>query len=106
MISPPLCSRVEQRYYLTRFRIFAIHVRPLPRVTMWACQRQIGKIRLPTLRSGQDMVDLKATNLELCRQWAVFTPVIGTSDHCISEGVGGRTHASNNTPGSAVRRRS
>jgi hypothetical protein len=52
------------------------------------------------------MVDLKTTDLRLCRQLTVFTAVASASDHCVSDGVGERAYPSDNTPGSAVRRRS
>jgi hypothetical protein len=42
-------------------------VRPLTRVAMRARQREIRYISQSAPGSGQDMVDLKATNLELRR---------------------------------------
>jgi hypothetical protein len=52
------------------------------------------------------MVNLKATDLKLCRQLAILTTVASASDHHVSKRAGGRVHASDNTPGSTVRRRS
>jgi len=58
-------------------------------------------IRLATARPGQDMVDLKAADLESCRELTVFTAVASTPDDRIPERVEWHAHASGNTPGSA-----
>jgi hypothetical protein len=73
---------------------------------MRARQREIRYISQSAPGSGQNMVDLKATNLELRGQLTVFTAIARTFDHRVSEWVRTRAHASDNTPGSAARRRS
>jgi hypothetical protein len=106
VVDPPLGPGIEQRHCLSRLRILPIHVRPLPRVAMRARQREIRYLCQSTPGSGQDMVDLEATNLELRGQLTVFTAIARTFDHRISQWVRTCAHVSANTSGSAVRRRS
>jgi hypothetical protein len=55
------------------------------RVAVGTSQSEIGQLRLATPRSGQDMVDLKTTNLELRRKLTVFTTIVSTLDHSFPE---------------------
>jgi hypothetical protein len=105
-VDPPLGPGIEQRHRLSRLRILPLHVRPFTRVAMRARQREIRHLCPSALGSGQDMVNLKATNLELRGQLTVFTAIARTFDHRVSQWVRTHTHAPDNTSGSAARRRS
>src|SRR5215510_8921528 len=106
MLLPSLCPGIEQCDPLTRYSIFPVNMRPFMGVAMRARQRHVRHLRLATPRPRQDMVDLKASDLELSRQLTVFTAVASTANDRVSERVDWRAHASGSTPGSAVRRRS
>ena len=55
------------------------------RVAVGTRQSQIGQLCLTTSRSGEDMIDLKTTHLELRRQLTVFTTIVSTLDHRFPE---------------------
>src|SRR5690242_14054301 len=105
MLLPPLRPGVEQRYLLPRLWIFTVDVRPLARVAVGTRQGRIGQIGLPTARPWENMVDLKAADLELRGQLTVFTAVASALDYHIPELFGYRAHRSGTTPGIAVRSR-
>jgi hypothetical protein len=102
----PSISKGRCSDHLRRHGIFPVDVGPLAGVAMRTRPRQIGHIRLSGPRSRQNMVNLKTTDLQLCRQVTVFTAVASASDHLVPYGVGEGAHPSGNRPGSAVRRRS
>ena len=75
MLLPSLCPGIEQCDPLTRYSIFPVNMRPFMGVAMRARQRHVRHLRLATPRPRQNMVDLKATALELGRQLTVFAAV-------------------------------
>src|SRR5437879_12567564 len=77
---------------------------PFMRVAVGTSQSEISQLRLATSRSGQDMVDLKTTNLELSRKLTVFATIVSTLDHGFPERYRYLAHASDTKPGSAARR--
>src|SRR5882672_11477888 len=78
---------------------------PFMGVAVGTSQSEIGQLRLTTSRSGQDMVDLKTTNLELSWKLTVFTTIVSTLEHGFPEGYHHLAHASDTKSGSAARRR-
>ena len=105
MFCPHLRPGIEERNRLAGLGIFTRNMRPFVSVALRASQSCIVQIRLSTPRSGQDMADLKAADLELSGELTIFTAVTGAADDRFSELIGERIHASVNKPGSAVRRR-
>jgi hypothetical protein len=87
-------------------RYIPVYMRPFVGVAMQAHQRHIRQRRLATSRPWQDMVDLKATDLQLYGQLTVFAAVASPPHDCVSQWVPSHAHASGNMPGSAVCRRS
>jgi hypothetical protein len=58
-------SGIEQWYVLTRFWIFTIHMSPFMSIAVGACQCQIIQLGQAASGSGQDMINLKASDLKL-----------------------------------------
>ena len=106
MLLPLLHPGIKECHPLSRRRIFPINMRPFASIAVRACQRRICHIRLATPRPRYNVVKLKAAHLELGRQLTVFTAMASSPDDRVTECLRWRAHASDNTPGSAVRRRS
>ena len=85
MLLPLLCPGIEQCDPLTRYGIFPVHMRPFVGIAMRARQRHVRNLRLATLRPRQNMVDFKATDMELRRQLTVFTAVASTPHDRVSQ---------------------